>query len=131
MAGINQTFAVSIKDDAGRVVASENAIISGDAVEEFNVSCPGTSNVLVPVSIDVSTLVALWVVSDKEVTMTFNDDGSPDAPSPITLAAGIPYWWYTGKGACPITIDLASPNALKFTKADATAATVKGGFLTT
>ncbi|MGV0984995.1 MAG: hypothetical protein ACOYB2_10600 [Limnohabitans sp.] len=130
MAGIRQTYAISIKDDAGRAVASESAILVGDAEEEFNVTCPGSGNVLVPVSVDVSSLVALWIVSDKEVTMTLNDDGTPDAPSPITLAAGIPYWWYTGKGACPITIDLAGPNALKFVKADAGDAVVKGAFLT-
>jgi hypothetical protein len=130
MAGINQTYALSIKDDASRVIASDTHVVTGDAEEEFNVTVPGSGSVSVPVSVDVSNLVAFYVVATKAITMTFNDDGTPDAPSPISLVANVPYWWYTGRGACPITIDLAAANALKFTKADATDAVVRGAFLT-
>lgn len=126
MAGITQTYVTQIKDDAARVVASESHAATGDAVEEFNVTVPGSGNVVVPLTVDVSTLEAFWIVCDKAVTLTFNDDGSPDLT--VALAAGVPYWWYSGKGTNPLSIDLTN---IKFTKADAGAATAKGGFLTT
>lgn len=127
MAGLNQTFTTTIKDDASRVVATETHTETGDSLEEFNVSCPGSSNVVVPLTVDVSTVTAFWIVSDGAVALTENDDGSPDL-GPISLVANVPYWWFTGKGTNPFTVDVTS---LKFTKATAGAATVKGAFLTT
>jgi hypothetical protein len=127
MAGITQRFTTQIKNNAGVLEATENSIITGDAEETFSVIAPGSGNVVLPITVDQSSMVSFWVVSDVNgVTMTVNDDGSPDLT--VVLAAGVPYWWVTGKGTNPITADVTD---LKFTKAGAGDATVKGGFLTT
>ena len=125
-----QTFALTIKDDASRVVASDAHVVSGDAEESFSVVCPGSGNVSVPVTIDVSTVVAFWIMSTKsDVTLTFNDDGSPDLT--VVLVANVPYWWYTGLGANPLSVDLTGASAIKLVKSTATDALVTGAFLTT
>lgn len=124
MAGIQHTYATSIKDDAGRTVASESAVKTGDTEIEFETSVPGTGNDTVTFEVDVSEVVAFYIVSDKALTMTENDDGSPDLT--VALVANVPYWWYTGKGTNPFTVDVAS---LKFTNAGSVAAVVHGAFL--
>jgi hypothetical protein len=124
MAGIRHTYQTSIKDDAGRTVASESSIQTGDTEIEFSTTVPGSGNDVVTFEVDVSSVIAFYIVSDKEVTMTENDDGSPDLTQ--VLSAGVPFWWYTGKGSNPFSVDIAS---LKFTKADATSAVVHGAFL--
>lgn len=129
MAGIRQNFTTVIKDDAGRTQATEDSIMIGDSEEEFSVTCPGSGNVSVPLSIVIANVTAFWIVSDKALTMTVNDDGSPDLT--VSLAAGVPYWWYTGKGDNPIPNDLTGASALKFAKGTAGDATVKGAFLST
>jgi hypothetical protein len=130
MAGITQTFTTAITDDAGRVVATKAKAVTGDSEEEFNVSCPGSSNVAVPLSIVQAGMVSFWVVADAaDVTMTVNDDGSPDLT--VVLVANVPYFWNADMGDNPITDDLAGASALKFTKSSAGAATVKGAFLST
>jgi len=129
VAGISQTFAITIKDDASRVAASETHVVSGDSEESFNVTCPGSGNVSIPLTIDVSNIVSFWINSTKAVSLTVNDDGSPDLT--IALAANVPYWWYTGIATNPISIDLTGASALKFTKADATDCVVSGAFLLT
>ena len=123
MAGISQTYTLSIKDDAGRLVTTDTHSVTGDASEEFSLVVPGSGNVTLPLTVDVSAVVAFYVVCDKAVTMLENTSDLS-----VVLAAGVPYWWYTGKGDNPFTVDITS---LKFTKADATDALVKGAFLTT
>ena len=129
MAGIKQTYALSIKDDASRVIASDTHIVTGDSEEEFNVTAPLSGNVSVPLTIAYATMVAFYVVSTKDVTMTVNDDGTPDLT--VALVANVPYWWYDGLGTNPITADLTGASALKFTNAGAADATVRGAFLNT
>jgi hypothetical protein len=124
MAGITQTYVLTIKDDAQRVVSTETHGVTGDAEEEFNVVAPQAGDVTVPLTIAVSGIVAFWIVSDKNVTLTENDDGTPDLTK--ALVANVPFWWYTGLGTNPFTVDIT---ALKFANAGATEATVKGGFL--
>lgn len=130
MPGITQTYTTAISDDAGRVVATQANIQTGDSEETFSVTCPGSSNVSVPLTITQAGMLAFWVVSDKsDVTMTVNDDGSPDLT--VALTANVPYFWATGMGTNPITQNLTGASALKFVKSTATNATVKGGFLNT
>lgn len=121
MAGINQTFSLSIKDDAGRVVASESAVKNGDTEVEFNASIPGTSNHTLAMEVDVSTVVAFYIISDKALEMQENTSDLL-----VELAAGVAYWWYTGKGTNPFSVDVTG---LKFTNAGAAAAVVHGAFL--
>lgn len=123
MAGIRQTFTVQIKNDAGQAATTDTAVVVGDAQEEFDLTVPGSGNVTLPLAVDVSAVVAFWVVCDKAVSMQENA-----ADLLVELAAGVPYWWYTGRGPNPFSVDIAS---LKFTKADAGDAVVKGAFLTT
>ena len=130
MAGITQTYTTAITDDAGRVVATHANIQTGDSEETFNVSCPGSSNVSVPLTVAFATMISFWIVTDGSgVTLTVMDDGSPNVTQVLT--ANVPYFWITGHGTNPISEDLAGANALKFTKSGAGAAVCKGGFLTT
>jgi hypothetical protein len=126
MAGISQTHILTIKDDAGRVATTTTTVITGDTEVEFNVSVPGSGNHVVDLAVIAANIVGFYIVSDKAVTMTENDDGTPDLT--VALAAGVPYVWRTGLGANPISVDITS---LKLVKADATAAIVKGSFIVT
>lgn len=128
MAGMNLTFVVQIKDDSGHLLASDTTVVTSDGEISFNVSVPaksgpdGTFTVDLPV--DVSTCQAFYIVSTKALTMTENDDGTPDLTA--SLAANVPYWWRTGQGTNPFTVDVTS---LKFTNAGAEAAVVQGSFI--
>lgn len=124
MSGIRQTYTTYITDDAGRVVAIETNAQTGISEEEFNVTAPDEDDVTVPLTITIADVIAWWVVSDKDVTMAVNDDGSPDLE--ISLSANVPVWWTTGKGDNPIPNDITD---IKFTNAGTTDATVKGGIL--
>jgi hypothetical protein len=126
MAGITQTFVTAIKNDAAATVATATNTQTGDALEEFSVVAPGSGNVVLPITVDVSTVISFYIVSDKDVTLTENDDGSPDLTQALT--ANVPYWWYNGNGTNPFTVDITS---LKFTKAGAGDAVCRGAFLTT
>jgi hypothetical protein len=122
MAGITRTFVTQVKDDAGRVLGSATVSKTADGEIEFDVTVPGSGNYQVDLPIDVSNCVAWYMVSDKIVTMTENV--GPDLTK--VLAAGVTWFWHNDMGANPFTVDVIY---LKFTKADATDANVKGAFI--
>jgi len=122
MAGISRTFVTQIKDDAGRVLSSATVTKTADGEIEFDVTVPGSGNYQVDLPIDVSNVVAWYMVADKAVTMTENV--TPDLTKVLT--AGTAWFWHSDMGANPFTVDVIY---LKFTKADAGDANVKGAFI--
>jgi len=124
---LTQTYVVTIKDDAARVKASVSTDVTGDVEEQFSVNVPIGGDVVVPMTVDVSGVVAFWIAADGDLTMTENDDGSPDLTA--SLVADQPYWWHNETvGANPFTVDITS---LKFTNAGGSIVTVRGAFLST
>ncbi len=127
---ISQTFTMTVRNSDGILQGTSTYIASGDAVEEFSVVAPNGSDVTVPFTLDVSTVVSWWVVSDQEVTMEEN----PGQDFSTVLTANRPFFWIkdvlTGFGTTdPMgTVDATT---LKFINAGGTNANVKGGFLTT
>ena len=122
--GIHHTYYLTIRNDASQLKASQSVTVTADAEVEFYVDVLGVSDNVVDIVLDASTIEAFYIVSDKDVTMTENDDGSPDLT--VALTAGVPYWWYGGFGANPFSVDLTS---LKFANAGATSAHVRAAFL--
>jgi len=118
---IRQTFTLTIKDDAGRVVATDESAQLGDDLAQFSETSPASGNVTVPVVVPVADIIGFWVISDQDVTMLENVADLSHA-----LVANVPFWWHLGQGACPFTIDIAT---LKFTNAGLVDANVKGAIL--
>ena len=124
--GIRQTFTMKITDDANRIVATGGANTVGDEEIEFSVDVPAKSGAngenQVDIVIDVSDVQSFYIVANGALTMTENV--TPDLT--VALSANQPYWWYTGLGSNPFTVDCTY---LKFTNATASIITVHGAFL--
>ncbi len=90
--------------------------VEADNAQEFDIVVPGSGNDVVLAAIDVSHVVGLYIVADADMTLTINDDGSPDAT--ISLLADTPVVFYTGCGhSNPLgSVDVTS---FKVAKADA------------
>jgi hypothetical protein len=123
VAGITESFTVDIWGATGRREASHTDEVTGTTEAEFNVIVPASGSTIIDIEIPVASLLSYWIFSDKDLTMTENDDGSPDLT--VALAAGSPWYW-PGYGAQPFVVDVVT---LKFTNAGASDALVKGGFL--
>jgi hypothetical protein len=122
-AGIKQTFQTAITDSKGRSVFSHTERVVGVMEVEFDIDVPAASSHTVLVAVDVSRVQSFWIVSDKLVTMTENDDGTPDLTD--VLRPGQPYYWYGGTPN-PFTIDIVS---LKFRNSGLSGTRVQGAFL--
>ena len=127
---VTMTFTTTIKNDDGVLQATAALIASGDAVESFSVVSPASDNVVVPFTVDISSVTAFWFVSDQAVTM--EENAAVDFT--VALVANVPYFWikdaasgFTDTNPMGVT-DIVT---LKFTNAGGTNANVKGGFLTT
>lgn len=72
-------------------------------------------------SLDVSAVKSFYMIADRALTIETNDGGSP--ANTITLAANVPYIWYTGvTPAFVLTVDVTS---LFVTNASGVAATLQ------
>ena len=125
MAGLKHTFKIQIEDDAGRVVGRDTYVEEGEEEIEFKTDVP-TGSVVVSLPVDVSQIDSFYIVSDKAVTLTENDDGTPDLT--VSLLAGVPYWWHAGMSANPFSVDIVT---LKLANAGSATASVHGAFLVT
>ncbi len=127
---IVQNYKMTVTNNTGAEEGSDTYTVSGDVEETFSVVSPSSSNVVVPFTLDISTCVGWWVLSDQAVT--FEENAAVDFT--VSLLANVPYYWYkdaaTGFTATnPMgAVDIVT---LKFTNAGGTNANVSGGFLTT
>ena len=92
-----------------------------EAEHNFDVTVPGNGNVVIDIDIDVSALSTLWILSTGAVTLTTNDDGTPD--DTLVLAANEKLEWTSTCGLpnpFASTVDVTSIKATKGTATDAT-----------
>ncbi len=76
---------------------ANNVTNSGDGEHNHGpITVTASGNVVVDSDIDVSKLVSLYIITDQDLTMTTNDDGTPD--DTFALKAGKPMIWYSGCG---------------------------------
>ena len=64
----------------------------------------GQTEYEVDVTFTAASLQAVYLYSDKAITVTPYNGGS--AGTPIVLAAGVPVSWLTGKGTAPFVADV-------------------------
>lgn len=89
------------------------------------ITVPGSGNVVIDAVIDVSALSLVYIELDgtagHTITLTTNDDGTPD--DTFTLTVGKPLVWYTGCGLpnpFASAVDVTSMKAAKATAVNAT-----------
>jgi hypothetical protein len=100
---------------------TETVTVSADGEQNFDITVPGSSNIVFGCEIDVSVLAALYIHSTGTITLATNDDGTPD--DTFTITAEKPLIWYTGCGLpnpFASTVDVESMKATKGTATDAT-----------
>lgn len=92
---------------------------SGDSQESKDVTVAGsTSDMLINFALDVSQIKAIYILSDKDLTLETNNGTTPD--DTISLKAGVPYIWTTDSyDTCKLTTNVT---ALYASNAGATAA---------
>lgn len=79
---------------AGLSISSEKAY-TGDGQGSRDIAIPdSTTDLQVDISIDVSQIQAIFMLSDKDLTLETNDGATP--ADVINLKAGVPYVWHAG-----------------------------------
>lgn len=92
----------------------------------FSVANGQTDKELAVGGVSASQLVAVWLASDRDVTLETNDGTTPD--DTIALAANVPYLWQPDEpDACLITADIA--NAIYATNASGADAQIQMMFV--
>ena len=123
---LSHTYTMTVTDSNGTLSTTSPVVVTGDAEETFSVVSPNASFVDLAMTIDVSTIVAWWMVSDQDVTFLENA-----ADLTFLLSANVPFFWYSstpsGFGSNQLTVDMTT---MKFTNAGGTDANVTGAFLT-
>jgi hypothetical protein len=109
---------------------SKDVAITAEGETDITVSVAnGQTAFRVNLAIDVSQMKAIYIVSDKAVTIETNDSATPDET--IVLQANVPLMWFagptvdTGGGAstmCPLPTDITD---LYFANASGSTATVR------
>jgi len=122
-----QTYSTLIKSGSGASVAATADIYSADGQISINNQVSAADTLEEHLSVDVSTLEAWYMWSDKEITVQPKSGGLATSDGPFTLPAKKALWWNTGRVETnPLTDDF---DQLDFTNAGADAANIKCGFL--
>lgn len=92
MAGYSNRIRTLYYDDAGQVAGADKTFTyTGGKQDKINETLPqGTATVLT-FTLDVSTLQSTMLLCERNLVVTVNDDGTPDAT--ISLVAGTPLMW--------------------------------------
>lgn len=78
-------------DTPGGPVQKSNTYESAQHSGFFDTITQGQATTVPNFAVDVSAMVSLVISCDRDVALTFNDDGTPDAT--VTLLAGKPLVW--------------------------------------
>lgn len=120
-----QTHETVVQNGSGAYVARGTATKTANAEFAIGSTIANSGNDVYTMDVDVSNIVAFWFISDKAVTLTINDDGSPDET--YALAASVPFAWHDSLGtANPLTHDWTS---IKIANASGATAIVTGAVL--
>lgn len=110
---------------------SDSVTVSGESEQNFDVTVPGSGNVVIASEIDVSALNLVYITLDgtsgHSITLTTNDDGTPD--DSFTISVDKPLLWYTGCGLPNPFASGTDVESFKATKATSVNATLKMRFL--
>lgn len=120
MAGYSNRIRTLYYDDTGQVAGADKTFeYTGGAQLKWNETVTGGSNIVVTAAIDVSAVIAVLLLSPRAMTVTINDDGSPDAT--ISLLANVPKMWSADVGGSnPLgAVDVTSWKAALAAGADA------------
>jgi hypothetical protein len=120
---VTQTFTTTIKGSLGTLNPAPD-IISGDEVVAVSDVVAPNSTLVEAAVVDKDKLVAMYLWSDKDITVTTNA-GADDT---FNLTANVPYWWNSNSpGANPVTVDITELHFVN--NPDADPANVKAEFL--
>ena len=123
--GITHTLTLNWNRSSEQIAV--NVTLTGDGEQNFDITVPGSGNIVVSCEIDVSALVGVYISTDQTVTMTTNDDGTPD--DTLTLTAGKPLVWYSGCGLPNPFASAVDVESFKLTRGSAGDAAVKLRFI--
>lgn len=98
MAGYSNRIRILYYDDVGAVAGGDKTFTyTGGSEMKWNEEVTGGSNIVVTAAIDVSAVLSVFLLcATRNMTVTINDDGTPDAT--INLVAGIPKMWSADLG---------------------------------
>jgi len=98
MAGYENRIRILYYDDTGQVSGADKTFTYTAGTQmKWDETVTGGSNIVVTTSIDVSAIVSLLILSPtRNMTLTINDDGTPDAT--VNLLAGVPVVWSADVG---------------------------------
>ena len=123
---LKHTWGINVKTDAGSA-ASQTTSYEAGAEVNVNDSAEASGELSVDdIAVTVAEIVSFFIISDKDVTLTVNDDGSPDQT--ITLDAGKMIGWNTDS-LDPNPLTSTTITNLTFTNAGDSAAKIKASFL--
>jgi len=123
--GITHVFALSWNRSSEQIAV--NIELEADGEQNFDVTVPGSGNVVIAAEIDVSALLGVWISCDADIALHTNDDGTPD--DQFTITADKPLVWYSGCGLPNPFASAVDVESFKAIKADADDATLKMRFL--
>lgn len=117
------TFTELVVLDGGKLNnGTGGVVVTGGGMPNLDEAIPGSSTDLeIAYALDVSAVVGFFMICDQAMTIETNDGSSPD--DTMTLTAGVPYVWHTGKPeSFAFTTDIT---ALFATSGDSNDATLK------
>ena len=121
----SQTHQTVIRTGSSAQVANGSVVKTANTEVEIGSTIATGNNDVLTIVLDVSNVVAWWLLSDRNVTFTVNDDGTPDET--YNLVAGVPLSWHSSDGTVnPMATDWTS---VKIANASGATAVVTGGFL--
>jgi hypothetical protein len=111
MALVTHTLTTGYKGGSVNISGNARSYESNTPVEiVVDVLAGGNKTITFPgAAIDVSKLICVGFEASKALTMTTNDDGTPD--DSYTLAANKPVVWgndFPAELPCPLTVDVTS-----------------------
>lgn len=113
---------------AGEALEKEETVTAGQLVTVDEAIADSTTDGLVALTLDVSQLQAVYLESDQDVTLEFNDGTTPDET--ITLTANVPQLWSaTDNGAALQPLGTDDITALYVTNASGSTANFKAIFI--
>src|SRR3954469_4116469 len=99
---VSHTF--TFGHSGGSIALTDAVTVTGSAAVEVNVALSAsTTNQLVALGYLTANIKGVYIKSDVAVTIKVDSTGSPEQT--ISIAAGVPYVWYTGN---PSTLLLAT-----------------------
>ncbi len=91
----------------GSVSLTDSVTVTGNVAAEVNVALSAnTTNQLVALAYLTANIKGVYIKSDVALTIKVDSSGSPEET--ISIAAGVPYTWFTGRpDTCLLSSDVS------------------------